>query len=153
MNSVFREFVDKWEGSPQNLRLIAESLSDAFFLMDVAAIEGTPSKWAPSKWAHMAGRTVYRVDTRKQHVEVRAWGIGESTQIVTKEVLRYDSVQVLPEWMQRKIAVLMTLDPTKVTDEIPDLGAHVAHNVFWVFAIDGETLGCDPRSEGQSSGT
>jgi hypothetical protein len=145
--SPFNKFVDTWAISPPQLREIAASTTDALMLMDVLL------NAVPTRWAHMAGRTVYRVDTRKQHVEVRAWGIGESTQIVTKEVLRYDSVQVLPEWMQRKIAVLMTLDPTKVTDEIPDLGAHVAHNVFWVFAIDGETLGCDPRSEGQSSGT
>lgn len=105
-------------------------------------------------WLQMSsGRTVYRVDARKQHIEVRAWGIGESTNIVSKEVMRYDSVQVLPEWMQRKIAVLMTLDPKKVTEEIPDLGARVSDGVFWVFGLDGETLGCDPRSEGQSSGT
>ena len=148
MNDVQKELTGlaiRWEAS--HLRYAAASVSDAFFLMDVAFDRPI------QRWAHMAGRTVYRVDTRKQHVEVRAWGIGESTQIVTKEVLRYDSVQVLPEWMQRKIAVLMTLDPERVTDEIPNLGAHVAHNVFWVFAIDGETLGCDPRSEGQSSGT
>ena len=105
-------------------------------------------------WLHISpGRVVYRVDTRKQHIEVRAWGIGESTNIVAREVMRYDSVQALPEWMQRKIAVLMTFDPKKVTDEIPDLGARVSDGVFWVFGIDGETLGCDPRSEGQSSGT
>jgi len=147
MNSEFEGFIDRWESAVDETRQIVASMSDAFFLMDV--VSDRPKQ----RWAHMAGRTIYRVDTRKQHVEVRAWGIGESTSIVAKEVMRYDNVQVLPEWMQRKIAVLMTLDPTKVTDEIPDLGAHVAHNVFWVFAIDGETLGCDPRSEGQSSGT
>jgi hypothetical protein len=134
-------------GARSAIHEIAVSTADVLLLMDVTFDRPV------QRWAHMAGRTIYRVDTRKQHVEVRAWGIGESTSIVAKEVMRYDNVQVLPEWMQRKIAVLMTLDPAKVTDEIPDLGAHVSHNVFWVFAIDGETLGCDPRSEGQSSGT
>jgi hypothetical protein len=148
MSGEFKGFVDRWEKAADDTRQIVASMSDAFLLVDVTA-----SNIVPRRWAHMAGRTIYRVDTRKQHVEVRAWGIGESTHIVAREIMRYDNVQVLPEWMQRKIAVLMTLDPAKVTDEIPDLGAHVAHNVFWVFAIDGETLGCDPRSEGQSSGT
>ena len=131
-----------------NIEGWAVSMFDAVMLMEITF------GGRFTEWLHMSpGRVVYRVDTRKQHIEVRAWGIGESTNIVSKEVMRYDSVQALPEWMQRKIAVLMTFDPKKVTDEIPDLGARVSDGVFWVFGIDGETLGCDPRSEGQSSGT
>jgi hypothetical protein len=129
-------------------RDVAVSTFDAVLMMELSFGGYVP------EWLHMStGRVIYRVDTRKQHIEVRAWGIGESTNVVAKEVMRYDSVQALPEWMQRKIAVLMTFDPTKVTDEIPDLGARVSDAVFWVFGMDGETLGCDPRSEGQSSGT
>ena len=139
------KLVEKWDRL--ELRTISSSLNDALMFLDTAL------GYVPKRWLHMAGRTIYRVDTRKNHVEVRAWGIGESTQIVTKEVMRYDGVQVLPEWMQRKIAVLMTLDPSKVTDEIPNLGTHVAQGVFWVFAIDGETIGCDPGSEGQGGGS
>ena len=135
-------------GLVYSIRDTAVSTFDAVMMMELSFGGAVPD------WLHMSpGRVIYRVDTRKQHIEVRAWGIGESTSIVAKEVMRYDGVQVLPEWMQRKIAVLMTLDPTKVTDEIPDLGARVSEGVFWVFGIDGETLGCDPRSEGQSSGT
>lgn len=131
-----------------DVRNVAVNTFDAVLMMELSLGVSFPN------WLHMSpGRIIYRVDTRKQHIEVRAWGIGESTNIVAREVMRYDGVQVLPEWMQRKIAVLMTLDPTKVTDEIPDLGARVSEGVFWVFGIDGETLGCDPRSEGQSSGT
>ena len=131
-----------------NIEGWAASMLDAVMLMEITF----GGKF--TEWLHISsGRVIYRVDTRKQHIEVRAWGIGESTNIVAKEVMRYDSVQALPEWMQRKIAVLMTFDPKKVTDEIPDLGARVSDGVFWVFGIDGETLGCDPRSEGQSSGT
>lgn len=131
-----------------NIEGWAASMLDAVMLMEITF----GGKF--TEWLHISsGRVIYRVDTRKQHIEVRAWGIGESTNIVSKEVMRYDSVQTLPEWMQRKIAVLMTFDPAKVTDEIPDLGARVSDGVFWVFGIDGETLGCDPRSEGQSSGT
>lgn len=130
------------------IRDTSASQFDAILMMEMEFGGSFPT------WLHMSsGRIIYRVDTRKQHIEVRAWGIGESTNIVSKEVMRYDSVQALPEWMQRKIAVLMTFDPKKVTDEIPDLGARVSDGVFWVFGIDGETLGCDPRSEGQSSGT
>lgn len=130
------------------IRDTSASQFDAILMMEMEFGGSFPT------WLHMSsGRIIYRVDTRKQHIEVRAWGIGESTNIVSKEIMRYDSVQALPEWMQRKIAVLMTFDPKKVTDEIPDLGARVSDGVFWVFGIDGETLGCDPRSEGQSSGT
>lgn len=135
-------------GLVYTIRDTAVCTLDAIFMMELSFGGLVP------EWLHMgAGRVVYRVDTRKHHVEIRAWGVGESTQIVARDIMRYDSLQALPEWMQRKIAVLMTFDPAKVTDEIPDLGARVSDGVFWVFGTDGETLGCDPGIQGQSSGT
>lgn len=122
--------------------------------MELCFSASSPSTIFPVTWLHMKkGHMIYRVDARRKHVEVRAWGMGESTTIVSKQGMRYDSIDALPEWMQRKIAVLMTHDPTKVTEEIPGLGSHISNDVFWVFGEDGETLGCDTGSEGKGSST
>ena len=141
MSGEFKGFVDRWEKAADDTRQIVASMSDAFLLVDVTA-----SNIVPRRWAHMAGRTIYRVDTRKQHVEVRAWGIGESTHIVAREIMRYDNVQVLPEWMQRKIATLMIFDPAQVNDESKGLGRRISKGTFWLYPDEGEDDGNDARA-------
>ena len=45
----------------------------------------------------------------------------------------YDSVEVLPQWVQDRLAVLMVLDPTQINEEISGVGRRISRNVFWVW--------------------
>ena len=42
----------------------------------------------------------------------------------------YDSVDELPKWIQRKLAVLTML---KVADSLPDTGRRIDEDTFWVY--------------------
>ena len=42
----------------------------------------------------------------------------------------YDSVDELPKWIQRKLAVLTML---KVDDSLPDTGRRIDEDTFWVY--------------------
>jgi hypothetical protein len=46
----------------------------------------------------------------------------------------YSSVQELPNWMQKKVAVLSMLSPTPPTPEVPGVGRRMDENTFWVYA-------------------
>lgn len=65
--------------------------------------------------------------------------------------LHYDSVDCLPEWAQRKLAVLMGIDHTAVNEDIPNVGRRISRYVFWVYLSVGEKLGSYPRKKGKGS--
>jgi hypothetical protein len=54
--------------------------------------------------------------------------------------LVYGSVDDLPEWMQRKLAVLSSIDCSKLTEELEGIGRRVSGHVFWVYPSAGERL-------------
>ena len=71
----------------------------------------------------------------------------------------FNSVDDLPAWMKKKLAVLSTLNYNVVNEQIPNVGARVSKNVFWVYPDPGveeqtgECFGEYARSVGQASGT
>jgi len=56
----------------------------------------------------------------------------------------YSSVDEMPKWVQDRIAVLMLLDPSKLNQEVENVGRRISSDIFWVFK--GEADGDDPRS-------
>ena len=56
----------------------------------------------------------------------------------------YSSVDEMPKWVQDRIAVLMLLDPSKLNQEVENVGRRISDDIFWVFK--GEADGDDPRS-------
>lgn len=61
----------------------------------------------------------------------------------------YASVDTLPEWMQRKLAVLMLLNPDEPEKkEISGIGRRISENVYWVY-LDGS----DTREESKDQST
>ncbi len=46
----------------------------------------------------------------------------------------YSGLDDLPEWIQNKLAVLMTLDHTPPTAPVEGVGKRISKNVFWVFS-------------------
>jgi predicted RNA-binding protein with PIN domain len=93
--------------------------------------------FAKKMFVAMATRT-YRVQVKADgRVSVSSWGLAKDVEDT------YDSVDVLPEWMQRKIATLMIFDPEKVNDEIKGLGRRISKGTFWLYPIEGEDDGND----------
>ena len=93
--------------------------------------------FAKRVYAAMATRT-YRIQVQTDgKVSVSSWGLAKDVEDT------YDSVDALPEWMQRKIATLMIFDPEKVNDEIKGLGRRISKGTFWVYPDEGEDDGND----------
>lgn len=65
---------------------------------------------------------------------------------------RYSSTDTLPEWLQRKVSVLMGIDYNVITEDIPGIGRRISRAVFWVHCTAGETLGRNPRTKSKSPG-
>ncbi len=93
--------------------------------------------FAKKMYVAMATRT-YRVQMQTDgRVSVSSWGLAKDVEDT------YDSVDVLPEWMQRKIATLMIFDPEKANDEIKGLGRRISKGTFWLYPTEGEDDGND----------
>jgi len=135
-------------------------ITKSYFLMP-------PKEWDDLKYAlrrraqqlltkaHMKtteDQIIHRVDVgqRKGHpVRVFTWGcesIGltprnkDPKMLPVEDDLIYDSVDDLPEWMQRKLAVLSTIDCSSPTEELEGVGRRVADHVYWVYPSAGEKL-------------
>ena len=96
--------------------------------------------FAKKMYVAMATRT-YRVQVQADgRVSVSSWGLAKDVEDT------YDSVDGLPEWMQRKIATLMIFDPAQVNDEIKGLGRRISKGTFWLYPDEGEDDGNDARA-------
>lgn len=105
------------------------------------------AKIACKMYATMSTRT-YRVSVEPSgRVNITTWGLAQDID------RGYDSVDELPEWMQRKIAVLMIFDPEKPMEEIKGIGRRISRGTFWVFPDEGEDDGDDTRTPCESTGT
>lgn len=93
--------------------------------------------FAKKMFVAMATRT-YRVQVQTDgKVNVSSWGLAKDVEDT------YDSVDGLPQWMQRKIATLMIFDPAQVNDEIKGLGRRISKGTFWLYPDEGEDDGND----------
>lgn len=79
-------------------------------------------------------KPLYRVELSKKAITAVPYTLLENFAPELQEV--YSDIQDLPKWAQEKLAVLMVLDPTKVNDEIHNVGRRINANVFWVYGRD-----------------
>ena len=81
-----------------------------------------------------ADRSIYRVDfIDGGEVEVLCFApIGGTT------TTAYKKVEDLPEWMQKRLAVLLVMEYDPPTKIIKGIGRRIEKNVFWVFKPDDE---------------
>ena len=98
--------------------------------------------------------TVHRVDVSNKVVEIYTWGFGGNHEKSFNDEGKrlYSSVDSLPEWMQKKLAVLMGIDHNKQNEELEGIGRRVSGHVFWVYPYEGESLD-DAGSKGEGDGT
>jgi len=76
-------------------------------------------------------------------IEIRDSGVVTITQlplspVASKLKKSYYRVSDLPEWIQRKIAVLSLLEP--FTNPIPELGVKIDENRYWIYNTESFVL-------------
>jgi hypothetical protein len=76
--------------------------------------------------------SIYRVfiNKRKELVEVICLGMNS---VDSEAEGFYSSVDDLPNWIQKRMAVLLLCDPTPPTEEVRGVGFRVDADTFWVY--------------------
>ena len=129
--------------TPQEKKIFI-AMSDLSKVRKQASVD---SVFAKKIYMTMATQT-YRIAVEPNgRVNITTWGLAEDID------RSYDSVDELPQWMQRKIAVLMIFDPEKPMDEIKGIGRRISRATFWVYPDEGEDDGNDTRTPCEDTGT
>ena len=78
---------------------------------------------------------IYRVSVYPDGVDVVCFGMG----VDTIHDGHYINVDVLPKWVQERLAVLMMMNYTPPTEEVESVGRRISRDVYWVYKPDGVT--------------
>lgn len=76
---------------------------------------------------------IYRVSICPDGVDVVCFGMG----VDTKHDGHYINADVLPKWVQERLAVLMMMTYTPPTEEVEGVGRRISRDVYWVYKPDG----------------
>ena len=77
--------------------------------------------------------TVFRVDVNLKTNFVEVICFDEANCVDKEAEVYYSRLDDLPEWIQNKLAVLMTIDHTPPTKPVEGVGQRISKNIFWVF--------------------
>ena len=93
--------------------------------------------WVGDNWVGDNGRSIlddniYRITIAddKEQVSVVCLGIDR---LDTPLDDTYPSVDVLPLWVQERLAVLMLLSAVPPTDDVENIGRRISVNRYWVY--------------------
>jgi hypothetical protein len=75
---------------------------------------------------------IYRVSVCTDGVDVVCFGMG----VDTIHDGHYINVDVLPKWVQERLAVLMMMTSTPPTEEVEGVGRRISRDVYWVYKPD-----------------
>lgn len=76
---------------------------------------------------------IYRVSICPDGVDVVCFGLG----IDTIHDGHYINADVLPKWVQERLAVLMMMSYAPPTEEVEGVGRRISRDVYWVYKPDG----------------
>jgi len=76
--------------------------------------------------------SIYRVSVCTDGVDVVCFGMG----VDTIHDGHYINVDVLPKWVQERLAVLMMMTSTPPTEEVEGVGRRISRDVYWVYKPD-----------------
>ena len=77
--------------------------------------------------------SIYRVSVCPDGVDVVCFGMG--VDIIHDG--QYITVDVLPKWVQERLAVLMMMTSAPPTEEVEGVGRRISRDVYWVYKPDG----------------
>jgi hypothetical protein len=72
---------------------------------------------------------IYRVSVCPDGVDVVCFGMG----VDTIHDGHYINADVLPKWVQERLAVLMMMSYTPPTEEVEGVGRRISRDVYWVY--------------------
>ena len=72
---------------------------------------------------------IYRVSICTDGVDVVCFGLG----IDTVHDGHYINADVLPKWVQERLAVLMMMSYAPPTEEVEGVGRRISRDVYWVY--------------------
>ena len=76
-----------------------------------------------------ADGNIYRVSVCPDGVDVICFGMG----VDTIHDGHYINADVLPKWVQERLAVLMMMSYTPPTEEVEGVGRRISRDVYWVY--------------------
>ena len=76
---------------------------------------------------------IYRVSICPDGVDIVCFGMG----IDTVHDGHYINADVLPKWVQERLAVLMMMSYAPPTEEVEGVGRRISRDVYWVYKPDG----------------
>ena len=76
---------------------------------------------------------IYRVSVCPDGVDVICFGMG----VDTIHDGHYINADVLPKWVQERLAVLMMMSYTPPTEEVEGVGRRISRDVYWVYKPTG----------------
>ncbi len=76
---------------------------------------------------------IYRVSICPDGVDVVCFGMG----VDTVHDGHYINADVLPKWVQERLAVLMMMSYAPPTEEVEGVGRRISRDVYWVYKPDG----------------
>jgi hypothetical protein len=76
---------------------------------------------------------IYRVSVCPDGVDVICFGMG----VDTIHDGHYINADVLPKWVQERLAVLMMMSCTPPTEEVEGVGRRISRDVYWVYKPTG----------------
>jgi hypothetical protein len=76
--------------------------------------------------------SIYRVSVCTDGVDVVCFGMG----VDTIHDGHYINVDVLPKWVQERLAVLMMMTYAPPTEEVEGVGRRISRDVYWVYKPD-----------------
>ena len=83
--------------------------------------------------APLADDNIYRVSVCPDGVDVVCFGMG----VDTIHDGHYINADVLPKWVQERLAVLMMMSYTPPTEEVEGVGRRISRDVYWVYKPTG----------------
>jgi hypothetical protein len=76
-----------------------------------------------------ADDNIYRVSICPDGIDVVCFGMG----VDTIHDGHYINADVLPKWVQERLAVLMMMSYTPPTEEVEGVGRRISRDVYWVY--------------------
>lgn len=75
--------------------------------------------------------TIYRVSIYPDGVDVLCLGVEKVDSMIDGH---YDRPDLLPDWVQERLAILMMMDATPPTTEVGGVGRRISAHVYWVYS-------------------
>ena len=124
INDAIRYLITEHVSRDDRLRLLNRVWQVDIRSMSFRMLENIPQ---------ISDDSIYRVSVCTDGVDVVCFGMG----VDTIHDGHYINSDVLPKWVQERLAVLMMMTSTPPTEEVEGVGRRISRDVYWVYKPDG----------------